>query len=130
MSTSIGKQSRNRGRNYEYSVRNFLRSLGYKSERVILSGGCDAINKLTGSKNDVIGDKNGLKVDIECKKTSGKKHIIIKKDALTKIKFYDEETERIGMLSFSFGGDTTNYAIIPLNDLLLMLEKLFGDQDD
>jgi hypothetical protein len=101
-----GKAPKGRGTSYEYRVRDFLRFLGWNSERNDLSGASKQIANLIG-RHDVRASKQGIFLQLECKKTSGKDEHKIERAWLDKIDFTNDE-----ILVFAFGR-SVHYAIVP-----------------
>lgn len=101
-----GKTPKGRGTSYEYRVRNFLRSLGWDAHRNDLSGASKQIAMLV-AKHDVRASKNGIFLQLECKKTKAKEEHKIERIWFTKIDFTNDE-----FLVFAFGR-SPHYAMVP-----------------
>jgi len=90
---------------FEYRIKDFLISRGYKANRIPLSGLAPAI------KGDVIAEKGGLKLRIDAKSTRSGESIRISRAALEKICGEAREDE-LPLVVFSFYRHRKLYAII------------------
>lgn len=113
-----GRQVKGRGTNYEYRIRNFMRSLGWDSERNNLSGASTQISELI-AKHDVRASKHGIFLQIEAKKTANKEKHKLKRKWVEELDFYNDE-----FLVFAFG-HSDHYALLPV-DLYESLTGLRG----
>jgi len=100
-----GAVPKGRGTNYEYRCRDFLRGLGWSSERNPLSGASEQVAETTG-KHDVRASKDGIFLQIECKKTAEDATHKLKRKWIGKIDFNNDE-----FLVFAFGR-SPHYALV------------------
>jgi Holliday junction resolvase len=90
---------------FEYRVRDFLLSRGYRASRVPLSGSAKAI------KGDVIAEKGSLRLRIDAKSTRSKEGIRISRAALEKLSREAARGE-VPILVFSFYRHAKLYAVV------------------
>ncbi len=90
---------------FEYRVRDFLLNMGFKAERIPLSGASSAI------KGDIIASRENLKLRIDAKSTRSKDVIKIKRESLEKIEDEAEDGE-LPLLVFSFYRHRKLYCIV------------------
>lgn len=101
-----GRVPKGRGTNYEYRVRDWFRDNKWESERNDLSGASKQIAMLV-AKHDVRASKQGIFLQLECKKTKAKDEHKIERVWFTKIDFTNDE-----FLVFAFGR-SPHYAMVP-----------------
>lgn len=92
-----GRAAKSRGTSFEYRVREYLRNLGWTSERNPLSGASQQIVATTG-KHDVRASKEGIFLQLECKKTGHQTKHVLRREWIEKIDFTNDE-----YLVFAFG---------------------------
>lgn len=100
-----GHAPKGRGTSYEYRVRNTLQQLGWDAHRNPLSGASEQVAETTG-KHDVRASKNGIFLQIECKKTAEDKTHKLQRKWIGKIDFSNDE-----FLVFAFGR-SPHYALV------------------
>ena len=101
-----GHAPKGRGTNYEYRVKQKLIDLGWDAERNPLSGASEQVAETTG-KHDVRASKNGIFLQIECKKTGEDATHKLQRKWIDKIDFNNDE-----FLVFAFGR-SPHYALVP-----------------
>jgi len=104
--SSGGRKPKGRGTSFEYRIRNFLRDNGWESERNPLSGASAQVSEVVG-KHDVRASREGLFLQIECKKTAEHEKHILQRIWIEKIDFANDE-----FLVFAFGR-SANYTLVP-----------------
>lgn len=108
----MGKKEKNRGKSYEYRVRDWFRQRpGWDKEKTIrvpLSGACTALDNPVGKHDIVAIHENGLRVDIECKKT-GAQEISLQKTWIDKLNYSKQE-----FLVFAMDR-TKHYCLFPIS---------------
>jgi len=102
-----GRASKSRGDSFEYRVRNWFKKIGWDSERNPLSGASEQLKVLV-AKHDVRASKNGIFLQVECKKTAGISTHKLQRIWYEKIDFRNDE-----FLAFAFGRSPI-YCIVPL----------------
>lgn len=111
-------QSHVLGRNYEYRLRDWFRDRGWESERNPLSGASEQIVNNLG-KHDVRVLKDGIFLQLECKKTNKKNGILnIKKEWIDKIDFNNDE-----FLIFSYKNCFQHFCLFPEKYIIDKLNK-------
>ena len=90
---------------FEYRVKDFLISRGYKASRVPLSGSAPAI------KGDVIAEKGSLRLRIDAKSTRSGERIRISRAALEKLSREASQGE-VPVVVFSFYRHPRLYAVV------------------
>jgi hypothetical protein len=98
----------------EYRIKDFFIRHGIHAERVPLSGACAALGK-----GDVNVDHGRALVDH--KSTIGALSISLKRKDMEKIRA--DAKDGLGILTFSFKGCRTLYAVITLEELITLLNK-------
>ncbi len=93
-----------RWKRFEYRIKYFLENLGFKANRVPVSG----ISKLV--KGDIIAKKGDLEIIIDAKSTTNKEKIIIDLKNLEKLKKFSKG--KIPILVFSFWRHRYLYGIV------------------
>ena len=104
---SGGKRSKTIGDGFEYRVRDWFRTQGWSSERNPLSGASEQLKKLV-AKHDVRASKNGLFLQLECKKTNNTQKHKLQRIWYEKVDFTNDE-----FIVFGFGRSPI-YCCIPL----------------
>lgn len=102
-----GKRSKTIGDGFEYRVRDWFRNQGWHSERNPLSGASDQLKTLV-AKHDVRATKQGVFLQLECKKTNDTKKHKLRREWYDKINFLNDE-----FLVFGFGRSAI-YCCVPL----------------
>lgn len=115
----MGRESKNRGRTYEYRVRDWFRSRAdwdeEKTIRVPLSGACEILDEKVGKYDVVAVHRNGkLILEIECKKTGGSV-FTLKREWIDKLNFSKTE-----FLVFALD-KTKHYCLLPI--------EIYDDKD-
>ncbi len=104
---------------FEYRVKDFLISRGYKASRVPLSGSAPAI------KGDVIAERGSLKLRIDAKSTRSGARIRISRASLEKL-LREASQGEVPMLVFSFYRHPRLYAVV--DETLLNLNAKLSEK--
>ncbi len=96
-----------RWKRFEYRIKYFLEEMGFKAQRVPLSG----ISKLM--KGDIIAKKGDIEILVDAKSTKDKNKIVIDLFSLEKLRNVCEE--KIPIVVFSFWKHKFLYGIADLN---------------
>jgi len=104
----------------ENRVKHFLEERGWKRVRRNPASGALPIPKF---KNDVWGDWKGQGLSIDHKSTRGKKQITLIRSDLEKAVRDANANKDIGMVSFGFLSQRMLWGVMPLADILLLVEN-------
>ena len=100
-----GRAAKSRGTSFEYRVKQWLLSKGWVAERNPLSGASQQIAATTG-KHDVRASKDGIFLQIECKKTGAQDKHVLQREWIEKVDFTNDE-----FIVFAFGR-SDHYALV------------------
>lgn len=111
MAETYWKQQENR-------VKKLFQDRGWDARRQPGSGNLP----IEALKGDVYATYGGTSVMVDHKSTRGTKNITLARDDLRKLKLDAMAVEASPVLTFGFKGRQVLYAVVPLDDLVSMLE--------
>lgn len=120
----MSKNPRNIGRNFEYRVRDFLRTFGWESERNPGSGADAQVVKFLAPRDvRAVKHEGKLKIVLECKKTSnGIKSMTLQRAPLEELEFEKRQIEVFAFAQKGPGQPNPMYAVTSLEKMLELIE--------